>query len=121
MINSGAARARLEQTNDGRTRGMRGVGVVTSKSVTPLTSTAGYKKCPSIQALYQAKRRARQPIPRCRVSSLQAPPRRRFNLVIETFLVALICAVLLGFEWRYQLGRVRLGTAMLSSVGFGFV
>lgn len=34
----------------------------------------------------------------------------------EMVLVALIFAVLLGVEWRYQLSSVRLGTAMLSLV-----
>jgi RHS repeat-associated protein len=41
MISAGAARARLEQSKDGRTRGTRGVGARDPGYVAPLTSTAG--------------------------------------------------------------------------------
>jgi RHS repeat-associated protein len=41
MINAGASRARSEQYNDGRTRGMRGGSVVESRYIRPLTSPAG--------------------------------------------------------------------------------
>lgn len=36
--------------------------------------------------------------------------------MLETVIVALMFAVLLGIEWRYQLGSVRLGAAMLSVI-----
>jgi len=38
----------------------------------------------------------------------------------ETILIALMFAVPLGFEWRYQLRSLRLGTAILSLVVFLF-
>jgi hypothetical protein len=42
------------------------------------------------------------------------------TILVETVLVALIFAMLLGLEWRYRLSSVRLATAVLSLAVFLF-